>query len=751
MKRIFTTMVALVATLALMTACEEDPVEPTPDKPNVENPDKPNPDTPENPDKPNPDEPEPEKPELTITVEATTPLDSYVEWSADDALLAWFIGADGSSSFAQKESSTLTLGNDPTKATATFTTIPDGGKAWLTYGSNSGYDGCSARKVEFNYSSKQTQEVAGVMNRSNLRMIGTPIAVSADNTTYTTQMNLVGTVINYRPFSQKGLYTEEKVTSVQLLSADNPIAGNGAAIAYNFADFHDTERGYKYWTDNSGSLFGDVCTIFWDGTSKSITTTLTTPMDVATSSAGMGIFMFVPGVRVGGYSVVLTTDVAIYTFNSQSSNIDFGVNKVLSLDLNLDEADGRTDLSAVKGDLQYIGDLTPTTAPLSCDGVTDRDGGYWYAQVRNTGSEAWENREGVGNEHYYTGVRFDVIDNATGATADWLTVGYRNDGTTHWWINATPNQSDVERTATVTASFVDVDGYVVTEECRSKSLVITQQAFTNTKTLGFFGGIGDQIIAGGVAENFDLGYCVITVNGVLAESWGDDRYNEQALYGNVEIVCREGAANGPVVDWLTVEYGKNGEGQFNSTHLLANATENNTGAERKALVCCTYKAPEGYLFEDGSTEAFRQFFVTQLPNTGLSMIEFWGGLAAEYTHDASAQQDWGLSWWVIKVDGTDATDWGGDKHNEQMLYGAADFKCYDYTGGTRGAEIDWLTVDYKNENGKYIDTWWLANIEANTTGAERWAEVVCTFPEMEGYTYKDDNRVKTLIIKQSAN
>ena len=95
MKRIFTTMVALVATLALMTACEEDPVEPTPDKPNVENPDKPNPDTPENPDKPNPDEPEPEKPELTITVEATTPLDSYLEWSADDALLAWFIGADG--------------------------------------------------------------------------------------------------------------------------------------------------------------------------------------------------------------------------------------------------------------------------------------------------------------------------------------------------------------------------------------------------------------------------------------------------------------------------------------------------------------------------------------------------------------------------------------------------------------------------------------------------------------------------------
>ncbi|MBO5692703.1 MAG: hypothetical protein J6R74_02015, partial [Tidjanibacter sp.] len=233
-----------------------------------------------------------------------------------------------------------------------------------------------------------------------------------------------------------------------------------------------------------------------------------------------------------------------------------------------------------------------------------------------------------------------------------------------------------------------------------------------------------------------------------AESWGDNKNNEQELYGSVVIECRDGGAAAPIVDWLTVEYGKDGEGKFNSTHLLATATENNTGAERRALVCCTYNAPEGYEFEGGAKSFFRQFFVTQPANSGVKEISFRGGIGAEFNHNATAQQDWGLSWWVIDVDGAPATDWGGDSRNEQMLYGSAEFKCYDFTSGVRGEEIDWVTVEYKKDgNGKIIDTWWLADIQENT-GAPRAAEIVCTWPEIEGYTYKDGQRVKSTIIRQ---
>lgn len=63
--------------------------------------------------------------------------------------------------------------------------------------------------------------------------------------------------------------------------------------------------------------------------------------------------------------------------------------------------------------------------------------------------------------------------------------------------------------------------------------------------------------------------------------------------------------------------------------------------------------------------------------------------------------------------------------------------------------VDWVTVDYKRDGtGKVIDTWWLANIEANT-GAARACEVVCTFPEHEGYAYENGQNVKTTIIRQA--
>ncbi len=678
-----------------------------------------------------------------------------LKWVDGDNVVAWYMGADGSASYALREQQTIASIAEDGRGTFNFAAMPQGGKAWLAVGSNAGYDGCSAKKVEFNYNAAQSQAAAGAINPEYLRLVSNrmdvPVVEEGQSVVvFEVQFDIVGTILRFLPYSATGAYAAEQIKSVELVSVDNPIAGGGSAIARNYADFWETEQGYK-WHTTDAAVFADEAVIFWDATSKSIVTTLTTPLSLdgltSANTPGNGIYMCVPPVSVGGYKYVVTTDKAKYTFDASETAYKFEDNTLKNVLLDIEKAT-RLDLDAVKGELQYLGDLNAAMQKISCDGTTDKDGGYWYAQTRDTGAD-WVTREGIEYAHFYTGVEFECIDNATGEAADWLTVSYRTDGNTHWFMNVQPNTNIEERSATVTATFPDVDGYIVTEACRTKSITVTQGGFTTSKILTLGGGVGDQVISGAGVDKLSLGWCVIAVNGTYAESWGDDKNNEQLLYSSVVIECREGAANGPIVDWLTVEYGKDANGKHNSTHLLATASENNTGAERKALVCCTYNAPEGYEFEGGATSHFKQFFVTQPANSGVKTVSFWGGIGADFQHDANAQQDWGLSYWVIKVDGADATDWGGDSHNEQLLYGSAEFKCYDYTNGVRGAEVDWVTVDYKRDGtGKVIDTWWLANIEANT-GAARACEVVCTFPEHEGYAYENGQNVKTTIIRQA--
>lgn len=726
MKKIFKMMFAVVAGVAALTACTNEPEEGiTPDAGQG----------------------------ITIKAqfgEGTKAIltdGESIKWESTDKVMAWYIDDADNYSYEQREEATATVSEDGYTASLNYTTIPVGSTLWLAYNSNAGYNGCSAAKVEFIYQAAQTQAAAGAMNKDYLRLVGEQTDVTEAEGEYTAKMNIVGTIMRYLIYSAEGTYAAETVKSVELVSSDNALAGGGAAIAFNFAQYYDTEAGFKYC--GKDETFSDECVIYHDATSKSITTTLTTPMALSATDAAStkGIYMAVPPVKIGGYSYVVKTDVAQYTFEAKTTSVVFANNTLKNVKLDLEKATSRVEFSSIKGDLQYVGDLNAASGLLSHEGVTDKDGGYWYAQTRDTSAD-WVTKEGAANAHYYTGVTFECIDNATGQEADWLTVSYRTDGSTHWWITAQPNESEEQRSATVTATFPDVDGYIVTEACKTKTLTVTQQGFSLTKTLGFAGGVGDKTISEEGVNKLSLGWCVITVNGTNAESWADNKNNEQELYGSVVIECREGAANGPIVDWLTVEYGKDGDGKFNSTHLLATAPVNNTGAPRQALVCCTYNAPEGYEFAGGAKSFFRQFFVTQPAYGAMKTVEFWGGIGAEYTHNATAQQDWGLSWWVIRVDGADATDWSGDTHKEQLLYGSAEFKCYDYTSGVRGEEIDWVTVDYKRDgDGKVIDTWWQANIQANT-GAARAAEIVCTWPEIEGYTYKDGQRVKSTIIRQ---
>ena len=756
MKKKFFLLLTAALCLAIMPSCEK----PEPEKPDTEQPEqekpegeKPGDETPgdETPGDDTPETPTPPQPKVTwnLTASVEGVAEGLVSWADGDKLTAWSVDAQGQYGYYDfSEREVVASEVNGTSAKFTFNTLPQGGKTWFAYMSNTGYDGCSAMKVEFNHASAYTQPKAGELPKDMVKLVSSEVALPVyegeeDGTVeLQAQMRFVGALMKYVVSSSTGLYNDEQVQYVQF-NADNTYiasASSTSAFAYNML------QDGKYWMDNNGNNFGDDCQLIWENTSKSITTTVT---ETAAVSEGKAVFMPAPPVKVGGYKVVVYTDKAFYTFNCSTEDFRFADGVVTTMDLDLEASNvKRLGHDEVRGDLLYEGGIPETTNighQASSGGI-----GYWYARTKDKDSNDWVTREANVPENavFYKNVKFSIIDDATGAEADWLTVTYRANDT--WWdYTATANTAAQPRSATITATYDDAGGYLIQDASRVKITKVIQAAHSDLRTLGFYGGVGDQTVSGAGVKAHSLGYCVITVDGVYAEDWGGDSHGEQALYSNVEIVCREGSAEGPVVDWITVQYGKSADGKHNSTHLLATASANNTSAARKTLVCCTYTAPEGYQFEGGAKTAFRQFFVTQPSATADKELAFWGGLAAEYTHDASAQNAWGLSYWVITVDGSNATDWSGDSNNEQALYGAAEFKCYDYTNGVRGEEIDWVTVDYKSENGKYIDTWWLADIQANTTGAVRKAEVVCTFPDIKGYTYKDGQKERSTIIIQN--
>lgn len=452
-------------------------------------------------------------------------------------------------------------------------------------------------EVEFTLGSSSgniyIQDVAGEMNSRYLFLhSGTGIVQIKKEEAPVVSMDIVGTIFRIIPYTSE--YNDEKIESVKLTS-DTELVGT---VAYNRGE----------------GTYSGVNDINWQKFST-VEVSLGTPMSlegVTSADNSKGIYMAVAATKEGaelqGYKYTVKTDKATYVFDAMDKELAVGENVVKNVILNLDNATTRVDASTVIGQLQYVGELPSEYGVSFAAGTYGIS--YWYAQVRDSETDTWKTRENKDNTvQFYNKVVFSAIDDATGAEADWCSVAYRENDT--WWdVTVADNTQPTKRSATVTATFANVDGYALIDGMQTKTVKIVQDAYSENSILTFFGGVGDQTVESAAQEKTDLGYCVIDVNGVHAEDWEKDSHNEQLLYGNVEIVCRDGAANGPVVDWVTVGYGKDDNGRFGSTHLYAKVAEN-TGAERKALVCCTYTAPEGYEFSDGTTSHFKQFFITQ--------------------------------------------------------------------------------------------------------------------------------------------
>lgn len=434
------------------------------------------------------------------------------------------------------------------------------------------------------------QDEAGEMNSRYLFLhSGTSLVNIKEGVAPSVKAKIAGTIFRVIPYTTT--YNDEKVLSVKM-SSNTDLVGT---VGY----------------DRGAGTYRGVNDIGWKQYNF-VKATLGTPFSltgVTKAEESKGIYLAVAATPaskpLNGYSYVVETDKATYTFNAMDK-LAVGENVVKNVLLNLDKGVRTTE----SGYLKYDGGLNLTTIPA--DGCTDQDAGYWEAYTSADGNE-WTKRINSENAFFYSGVQFSYKDATSKEPVDWISVTYGGGDLCHWIVTAQPNTGEA-RSVIVTATYPDVKGYTVIPESKTKELTLTQEAVGSNKKLTFFGGIGDATIDATGIVNKDLGYCVIDVDGVHAEDWSGDSHKEDLLYGNVTItpyVFGTGVGAGATVaDWLTVGYGTDSEGNFNSTHIFVTA-QDNTGVERKAVVYCEYKAPEGYEYPDGASSCYKQFIITQ--------------------------------------------------------------------------------------------------------------------------------------------
>ena len=437
-----------------------------------------------------------------------------------------------------------------------------------------------------------TQENAGEMNHRRLFLHSglETMNIAKGQEKITVKMEICGTILRAMPYTTK--YNDETVQSVSLASnsyivgtvaydrgagASKPIKGND-----NTGDCIDWKK-YNNVIVNLGNAFS-LSGVVDKENSKGIY------IPIAASYEGF---------PYKGYKYVVTTDKAQYVFDAMNKTLAAGENVVKNVYLNLDKATRQEHASGI---LRYDAHLENVTVPASES--ADNYCGYSVAMTKE-GEAAEEKREGPEYyDLYYKNVKFTCTDPDSKEPVDWVSVRY-NTANAHVLANVSAN-TGAERKALVTITYSDVRNYVVEETSKTKTFTITQKAAGSTKVLDFQNGIGDTVIDPEEKET-DLNWYAIRVDGQTIEGT-DARYDE--LYGNATFTAYVDGVGSEVADWLTVSY------KPKSTWVAVKALKN-VGAERKALVYCEFKAPEGYEFKDkidgykDKTTCYMQFFVTQ--------------------------------------------------------------------------------------------------------------------------------------------
>lgn len=447
-----------------------------------------------------------------------------------------------------------------------------------------------------------SQAVAGEMNSRYLFLhSGTGLINITKDEAPEIKMDIAGAIFRIMPYTET--YNDEKIQYVELTGKNtNGIVGT---VAYDrgagtYKGSNDIDwRNYNFVRINLDEPFA-----------------LTNANSRENSK---GIYMAIARTTethpIEGYTITVKTDVATYTFSSDN-NLVVGENEFKNVYLKLENG-VRVDDTVQKGDLRYVGDLNTASSIIPYTGCTDKDGGYWFAETKDSGSDSWVKKVDSANVDYYSSVEFECIDNATGEEADWLTVVYGGTEGCHWMIAAEAQEEGAaERSATVTATFPEfVNGYYTIDECKTKTVTVTQMEYSATKILTRTGGnLGNQTIPAEGGDKIATGsYAFFSVNGEKAIDWENDSHNEQFIYGNMTFVAYvEGTgvgAGATVADWITIGYGRDENNKINSEYIFINAEPNTANVARNVNVLCTYAAPDGYLFETGTRT--HQFLITQ--------------------------------------------------------------------------------------------------------------------------------------------
>lgn len=521
-----------------------------------------------------------------------------LRWEVGDVLWCWDWNTN-----VKFESNALTaedLSGDGTTASFTFpkelisvdreiefvspNNHPDN-KMEVTYAMNDDANLCP----EFN---SFTQDEAGSINKRRLFLHnGNALITNAKGNVPKVKMDICGTIVRVMPYTTT--HNGEKVLSVQL----NTKAGTNliGTVVY------DRKNGtYESATKKNYAAYNNI------------KATLKTPFSldgVTSKESSKGIYLPIPATAEGesfeGYQVTVETDKGVYLFLTDKA-LTVSENAVKNIYLNLEK--GSTGL------LRYIGNIGESTYDIVVPSTSNAnmDLGFWKAQVLSSNGSFWEDRLGPENKAFYDNVVFECKDAVTGEPVDWVSVTYGADDCCHWMANIKENAGE-ERSAIITGTFSNVDSYALENGYKTVSRKLVQKAAGAVKVLDFQGGYGINIPLGNIEINSEVtsdirhNWYAIRVDGQIIQG-SDAKYDE--LYGNATFTAYVGGVGGEVADWLTVSYVPK------DTWVVIKA-QKNVGAERKALVYCEYKAPEGYEFKEGipgykdKTTAYMQFFVTQ--------------------------------------------------------------------------------------------------------------------------------------------
>ena len=352
----------------------------------------------------------------------------------------------------------------------------------------------------------RTQSEAGVMNTDWLFLHSglEQVVIPANADSYKLEMEIVGTIFRVIPYTTT--YNDETIQSVMMMSNSDMVGT------------------VRYWREVAEPYYEAP---LW-GNSKFLDITLETPFSlegVTSAETSKGIYFPVSATKEGaplnGYKYVVTTDKATYTFSAMDKELVVAENTVKNVLLNLDNG-SRIGNDDFKGYVYYEGG--PHNETINADQTFLNSIGYTVARYSDANGENWVYATEAKGQHEWlynaTYKYYDMNGNEVAAEDSWVTMGFSENNICHWCVNAEVNTSVEQRQMKVVGQIVAPKGYKLAvwfdnlnEKEYKYEFIITQKA--NIVVTGELNNVyADTVPAAGAT--IEAATLALNVNGVAA-------------------------------------------------------------------------------------------------------------------------------------------------------------------------------------------------------------------------------------------